>query len=308
MNCLANEHAREIDACLGKWSGAVKRPADALWELTLRDGCAPPVRARLMEDWLQFDAHLGAVAGLDQIWSALEWNGKLEGAAKLALDPAGRLLRARAEIPLDGECSVAQDLAATLSGIERAAGLVRIDSDREGEEHPDPITAPSQDPAAPPLRQLLADAGWQFVERPGGSFMADLECGGDFRQALVQAGPEQDSRASVELACWESHAPASRDALAVLLLTASGAVRMARPAAEQSGDRIAARFEVRLASHASPALLGRGLAALSVACRLCGREAAILNNERIAERYLAVRGFKTARFSRRTTPWKTPQP
>jgi len=294
MNYPASEHAREIDACLGKWGGAVNHPADALWEMTLRNGCALPMRARLIEDWLQFDAGLRAAADLSRIWSALEWNGRLEGAAKHALDPSGRILRARAEIPLDGETSVAADLAATLSGLERAASLVHNDSAGEGEMQPSLAVAPAQDAAAVPLRQLLVDTGWQFVERPGGSFMADLECGGDFRQALVEVGPDQSLRASVELACWESHAPASRDALAVLLLTASSAVRMARPAAEKSGDRVAARFEIRLAPNASPALLGRGLAALSVACRLCGREAAILSNERIAERYLAVRGFKMA--------------
>ena len=142
-----------------------------------------------------------------------------------------------------------------------------------------------------PLRELLADTGWQSVEHAGGNLMVDLDSGSDFRQALVEAGPDGRLRASVELARWESHVPSSRDAMAVLLLTASSVVRMVRPVAVIRDDRITARFEFWLVSNAGSALLGRGLAALSVACRLCSREAAILNNERIAERYLAVRGF-----------------
>ncbi len=290
MNLTADGHTSEIDSCLREWSEAVNRPADALWEFTLQNGSALPVRARLIEDWLQLDAELGSATDPTHIWSALEWNGRLDGAAKFALGLSGRFMRLRAEIPLDGEAAVAADLAAALAGFERAASL---ENGSAGEEPVPPHAAalPSQPEASLPLRELLADAGWQSAERPGGSLIVDLESGGDFRQALVEAGPDGSWRASVELARWESHVPASRDALAVLLLTASGAVRMARPSAGETGDGIATRFEIRLASHASPALVGRGLAALSVACRLCSREAAILSNERIAGRYLAVRGF-----------------
>lgn len=290
MNPTANGHAHEIDRCLREWSTALQRPADALWEFTLQNGSALPVRARLIEDWLQLDAELRSATDSTHIWSALEWNGRLDGAAKFALGLSGRLMRLRAEIPLDGEVAVASDLTAALAGFERAASLENGGAGQK-QARPHAAALPSQPEASLPLRELLADAGCQSAERPGGSLMVELESGSDFRQALVEAEPDGSWRASVELARWESHVPASRDALAVLLLTASGAVRMARPSAGESVDGIAARLEIRLASHASPALVGRGLAALSVACRLCAREAAILRNKRIAGRYLAVRGF-----------------
>ena len=67
---------------------------------------------------------------------------------------------------------------------------------------------------------------------------------------------------------------------------------MVRPVVEDFGDRMAARFEIRFSPDALPALLEQGLSSLSVACRLCGREADVLCNRRIAEMYLAVRHFK----------------
>ena len=146
--------------------------------------------------------------------------------------------------------------------------------------------------AALPLEQLLIEAGWPFTERSEGNYMVELDGYGDFRQALVKADPDGSRRASVELAEWEAPAPASKVALAVLLLTAAGVIRMVRPVVEDFGDRMTARFEICFSPDAGSALLEQGLSSLSVACRFCGREADVLCNRRIAEKYLTVRHFK----------------
>lgn len=121
--------------------------------------------------------------------------------------------------------------------------------------------------------------------------MVELDSKGDFQQALLETDPDGSRKATVELVAWEAPAPASKDALAVLLLKAAGVIRLIRPVVEDSSDRVAARLEIHLPPDTSPVLMDRGLASLSVACRFCGREADVLKNRRIAEKYLAVRHF-----------------
>ncbi len=291
MNYPVNEQVHQIESCLEQWGAVVNYSSDARWEMMLRNGDALPIRARLIDDWLQIRSELGSASEKTSIWSALELNVRLDGAAKLALDIQDRSMLVCAEIPLDRDTPVGPDLDATLAGFEQAAFLIRGETIQVAESQPRAATYPLPQEATLQLRELLAEVGMSYVERPGGSFMVDIENKRDFHQALVEKKPNGSCRASLELGRWDSHVPASRDALAVLLLTASGLIRMVRPVAEKCGERITVRFEIQLAPHASSALLSRGLAALSVACRLCGREVNILNNERIAGQYLAVRGF-----------------
>ncbi len=293
MSHLTVEHVHEVDSCLRQWGIIVSHSADAFWEMTLRNASASTIHVRLIEDWLQIDAKIGSPVRNSNIWSMLRWNGLLEGAAKFALNISDGSMAVQAEIPLDREAAVAPDLDATLSGFERASILVHDDSGCEANIQSRAVSIPSRQKPPLVVHELLADAAWSYVERPGGIFVVDLESKGDFRQALIEVRADGSLRASVELARWESQVPVSCNALALLLLMASGAIRMVRPMVENRGNEIDARFEIRLSSNANSALLGRGLAALSVACRHCGREAVILNNERIAEQYLAVRGFIT---------------
>jgi len=195
------------------------------------------------------------------------------------------------EIPLEYESNIMPGLAATLAGFEQAVLLMRDYSGGDPDAAPTAAgTNPVLDPA-PALQEVLAETGWPFTVRPDGSCMVELSSRNDFYQTLVKTEPDGSRRAGVELAAWETPAPASGDALAVLLLTAAGVIRMVRPVMENPGGRITAGFEIRLAPDALPSLMARSFSSLSVACRFCGREAAALNNQRIAEEYLAVRHF-----------------
>ena len=53
------------------------------------------------------------------------------------------------------------------------------------------------------------------------------------------------------------------------------------------------RFEVIFESPPTPGVLRHALSALSVACRLCGREAKALEAEGLAREYLSVRGWSS---------------
>jgi len=291
MNYMAAKHVQSIRECFSRWGNILRQPNEAQWDLVFRNGSALSVQANLVEDWLQIHADPGAAAGSTRIWEGLKWNSGLDGAAKFVLDFPARSLGIQAEIPLCEEVNIMPGLNATLSGFERAASLFHDPSSRATDaETKSPGERAAQDSTLP-LQQLLTEADWPVTERSEGSCAVELDSKNDFHQALIKTEQDGSRWASVELATWENPTPVSLKALSVLLMTASGVIRMARPAAEDRGDRITARFEIRFSPDASPALLDRGLSSLSVACRLCGREAALLNNRRIAEEYLAVRQF-----------------
>jgi hypothetical protein len=293
MSYLAARYEQSLRECFGRWGEILQHPAQAQWSINSLKGPELSLQARVDEDWLQIRADTGAAAENGRIRSVLQWNGRLDGAAKYALNREGRSISICAELPLDDEVSIVSDLDETLAGFGRAASLVKDASGRKPHRKASPRVESARDgvsqESVSPLQQLLTEAGWPFAERSEGSCMVELDSRGDFYQALIETEADGSRRASVELADWESPAPASKDALAVLLLAAAGVIRMVRPVVDDFGDRMTARFEIRFTPGASPALVDRGLSSLSVACRFCGREAAVLNNLRIAEKYIAVR-------------------
>jgi hypothetical protein len=295
MNYLAAKYVQPIHECFSQWGEIIQHSNEPQWIIASNRTSNLSLRANLIENWIQISADTGAVAGHSLIWSVLHWNGELDGAAKFSLGPASRSIGVQAEIPLDNEASIIPDLSATLAGFEQATSLVHnpsgLESDLKTNTNAQSVCEGAERVSAQSLQQILAEAGWPFTERSGGSYMVELDSKDDFHQALIKAEPDRSRRASVELAVWEAPAPVSKAALAVLLLTAAGTIRMVRPVVEDFGDRIAARFDIRFSPDASPALVDRGLSSLSVVSRFCGREVIVLNNMRIADQYLAVRHF-----------------
>ena len=108
-------------------------------------------------------------------------------------------------------------------------------------------------------------------------------------QAVVKPGSNGGLVASVTRAGGREPARVShRRALALLLLSASRSVRLARAAAVEEADgRFEARLEAALRPGAGAGDLTDALSALSVACRWCGPEAELVHeNSLIAETYL----------------------
>jgi hypothetical protein len=248
------------------------------WSVALSNGRPHLVTARLDGDWLVLDTELapGPVALLD----CLEWNAALGGAAKFAV--VGSSLRLRAEIPLDDDAVLGGWLGDTLAGFNSA--LARMHGEPACDGPAEPENAAGMDLAA-----LCGEAGWRFSERSGGALAVDLGEAGEHALAVPQPGG--GLAVQTELLCREAAEPAASQALALFLLSACGLVRMARAAARREQQICAFLFEVRFSRPPSAAGFAHALSALSVARRLCAREACALEREEIARDYLAIRGW-----------------
>ena len=139
------------------------------------------------------------------------------------------------------------------------------------------------DPAVE-LAAQCRESGWTFAERSG-KLVVDLEVPDAFQQAAVEPKAQRGVAVSVDVtASGEPLAMPCQEALALLLLRACGVVRMVRAAVEDVGSGTAARFEVLFSDTPCSAELAHAFSALSVACRIAGREAAILQHDEIVAR------------------------
>lgn len=283
----------------------VEQVAHDRWQLCLGTDVDLQATARLDEGWLLFDAPLpGSPLHTQRIWDLLRWNTTLLGGAKFAVSarsdhigpPDGppseaALLRVRAELPLGRDIDLRTRIGETCSGLESAgARLLR---------GPTAIAVPWRDKqgngaGGTDLRRLCSEAGWPFTERSDGRLAVDLDIPGGFHQAIVEETMSGAHllRVSVGLGAGNtSPALLSQLALGVFLLRANAVVRMARAVAEAVDGRMTTRFEVEFAHAPGAEELGHALAALSVACRLCGREANVLaQDEAVAGAYLSSMG------------------
>ena len=295
------ERSQEIESGLEKFGTKVKRESEGRWNFNLCNGKSLHVHARLENEWLLLDAPVQVHSndGQERNRRMLLWNGDLAGLSKYAMLPADPDVRIRAEIPLAQEIqetSIGNILGETCEGFRQAADHIASigGSNRTGQSPVEVVSAGTESLPTFDFGPVLNETGWAYTPRSPGRTSVDLECGREFFQALLEARPDGSIRASAELVRWQDPAKESCDALALLLLSASAIVRMVRPVADTAPDHIAAGFEVQFAAPPSAAWLDRTLAALSVACGLCGREAAILNDRAIARQYLALHGYNEA--------------
>lgn len=272
------------------------------WAFVLSNGSTIAGTARIDDGWLVLDAPLSSrrrrrALRPQRLWRLLEWNGRLAGLAKFALLPRTGCLHLRAEIPLDdgADAPGARSAAACAAEVRRACDGWRAAAARYRRKRIDPAPPHLGDDAAATceLAVLCRQSGWAFDERGDGRLSVALDLADRSQRALLDRRPDGSLAAQAEILAAPALPPAARDALALLLITACGVVRMARAAVEETGDdgdrRTAARLEANLAPPASPAALSEALSALSVAAGLCGREARALQDERLAREYLAAR-------------------
>lgn len=286
--------SRVADALERYTTGLTEIGAGA-YAYALTNGTVLSGTARVEErEWAHLSVRLpeslaeGLSAG-DRAWDLLRWNAEIPGGGKWALARGrdGRTnVALRAEIVLDDEADVPARVAQALAGFKAVARRLW---GKEAEGDSDNALAPRAAPQGLDLRQLCKEAGWPFTERAAGRLAIPLEVADVFCMALLEEEAGGGLRLTAELAACESLSPESRQAIGRLLLRASGALRMARAAAEEANGRAAVRLEVAWASPACAAELGHALAALSVGCgHLCGKEVLALQDERIAREYLAV--------------------
>jgi hypothetical protein len=272
--------------------------------------CGLSVPATGSTDWQLSIAGRRGSARVDDGWLVLEFppprgrapslfrllgrNVELRGNAKHVLLADGSL-RLRAEVPVEetlgrGAAGVAEQVREAVAGLASALGAPSSGTSSPGEVTADGGAedgAPSSDPGT-----LCAEADWPHSERSSGRVHVDLDVpGGTFYQAVVglvagrivqrvelfaEGGTGTESLASL--------------AIAALLLSTSGVVRMARAASWNSDLGAAWGFEVQLPGTTTVGAFGHGLSALSVACGLCGREVrALACDPALARRYIELR-------------------
>ena len=281
----------------------VTRVGPLQWELSV-PVWPSRVGARLDEDWLLLESALPAGPGPWTHWELLCWNGLLAGPGKFVLAPDGRT-GIRAEIPLQDPGVMPARLRGWCADLAAAAGLLgnRAEAARPavremGEAARDGTSA----------RELLGPTceagGWPFTEGSASQLRVALDLPEGYHQVCVDLHPDGTVRASVGLARFDRLSRLGRRALGILLLGASGLVRLARGAVLADGDEeVTARVEVRLTLPLVEGELHHALSALATAARLCGREVDALRGESLARTYLSVHepGSRGVRLTE-TTP------
>ena len=275
-----------LEAAAGKCGGHLERAGGARWRLALANGRPFEVSAGVdaVGEWLHLDAPTGAGRDPRRLWAALVVNGRLGGAAKIALTADG--LRLRAEMPLDRRDVLAARVASTCCGFKDA--LSALDDGPDVAARAGLGGAPGL-PAASDLAAACREAGWSVSERANGRVAVNLECARRFHLALV--GPQASGGVLVaaELVRAATLSAAARAALATLLLATTARVRLVRAAADEEGGHVWARLEVAFDTKPEAGDLDHALSALAAGCSLAGDEARVLENDAVAARYLALR-------------------
>lgn len=274
---------------------AIEQAGPCLWKLTFANGAVRRAVAAGDGNWLTLEAKLPAdrrrSADPQSLWTCLEYNWGLPAGAKFVLTSKDRCPRIRVDVPLDeGTCSA--------EAIRRAGHALRAAFHCLGKAaQAEPCATAGQDRTEAharvcDLEEICTSSGWAVARRAAGALSVRLESRGGTHHASL-APRAQGVSAAVHLAACDALGAGPYQALAILLLTASGLVRMVRATAERQEDgRTAVGFEVMLDTPPTAQQLGCGLSAVSVACGLCGpREIAALQEEGLARRYLAIRGW-----------------
>lgn len=281
-----------IGELLEKCAPLVEAVGRRKWNFILNNGSMLLVTAQANDEWLHLQASLEPKAAADvDAWKLLQLNHQL-GLSRFALLPGERGAHLRAEIALDEEVDLARRLHEACAGLKAGAGRLHGEKPAEHEKLSPAITIDAAAPkGGPELQHLCREAGWQFTEKSATRLAVELEAGDGFYQAVIEERPGGEVLVSIEVARDEAFGEWSRRALGAMLLQACGVVRLTRAAIRETGGQATALFEVLFPTMPCAVELGHALSALSLSCRLCGREVAAMQDERVARNYLAAQKY-----------------
>lgn len=300
---------------LNQCSRSVEEVRNRHWEFQLSDEPAFSIIARMADNWVRFEALLGSdpfasysvlelleeqgngqmrmPIGPGALWQLLQFNTEIPGGGKFVVGYHAPLVRLCAEIPLVEGIELTQRVRAACEGFRTAWPQVHGCFEPAQRK-----VGPESSGSEMDLAHVCRETGWPFVERSGGGLVFDLETPDGFYQASIGERRGQ-VRVKVEIAVCESPPDPCRQALALLLLATSGIVCMVRAAAKETDSRSETiGFEVVFDHFPCAAELNQALGALSMACRISGREAVLLQqDEKVAREYLDL--WRTERNAKR---------
>lgn len=278
-----------IAAALDKVATSVEPLGTGTWAVALMNGRPFEARVVLDEGWLGLSAVLGSMGGATKTargaWDLLQHNAALGGGARLTLARVTDV-RLRADIALDADLDLGDRIARACHGFEAAKTWFCGAGAEPDEGATDDVTSPAP---GEELAEICRQTGWTVRARDGGAPAVDLEVPGAFYSATITSRGDGVTAAVALLdddAASNEPSPTCRQALAILVLRTSGVVRMVCATAS-AGTPALPRFEVPFPGPPSAAELSHAFGALSVACRLAGREVSVLrHDETVADLYV----------------------
>jgi hypothetical protein len=283
------ERREALGGLLERAAPRVKSSGPESWRLSLANGSRLSAEARLEGPWLSLEAPLRSRRRARDPRELLGANARLEGGVRFSLPGGGRSVSLRADLPLSPSEGLEARLRAGLRGLLEGAAFWRFRKRGTGEALP--AEPQDSDECGPGLADLCEEAGWGSRGLEGGARRVDLDSQRGVYHADIRAVAGGGASAAAELARLPSPGPSSRLAVAVLLLAAGGAVRLARPALRESVEETVAVAEVSLIPPLRAEALDRALGALSTLGWLCGPELAALAAPALADAYLEARGW-----------------
>jgi hypothetical protein len=282
---FANENAATAYRVLNKCAQEMEPAGPWRWRCVMQNGTRMNIAAAMEDGFLQLicrpDAIRKATLALED---AMLCNQTLAGGVKLAMNSSNSGFHLRTDIVIAEERQLLDRLEWAMEGFHDGNRLL-LSSDLLN-EHARPQTAPDAD-----LDERLRESPWSCTKRGPNNYSVELDA-----QAAPPAGIRingSNLELSVELLRCGSPASASRHALALFLLTATSALRMVRAYAARAEDQESFGLQVSLPSSAASVEIDHALAALSIAYRMCAREAAVLLQAAAAHHYLAARDHST---------------
>ncbi len=282
---FANESAATAYRVLNKCAQEMEPAGPWRWQCVMQNGTRMNIAAAIDDSFLQLVCRPEAIrkAAL-ALEDAMLCNKTLAGGVKLAMNSSISGLHLRTDIIIVDEQQLIDRLEWALEGFHEGNRLL-FSSDLLN-ECAEPQTASEAD-----LDERLRESPWTCTKRGPNKYSVELDA-----QAAPPAGiriNESNLELSVELLRCGAPASASRHALALFLLTATSALRMVRAYAARAEDQESFGLQVSLPSSAASAEIDHALAALSIAYRMCAREAAVLLQAAAAHHYLAARDQST---------------
>jgi hypothetical protein len=138
----------------------------------------------------------------------------------------------------------------------------------------------------------MRESSWRLTERGPCEFSTDLEARSSPPTRL--RATSREVALTAELVRTSTVADCSKKAIALFLLTASSSLRLTRAYGSETDGAWACGMMVSLPAVPAMEEIEHGLAALSIAHRLCAREANVLLDEGAARFYLAARDVPTS--------------
>jgi hypothetical protein len=269
---------RALDRCFEQ----VKQDGPWRWQCVAQNGARLPMEASLGEGFLHLACDVGA--GADRLERALFGNDSLAGGVKFALDAKSHRLDMRADIAVVDEAQLCRRIRCALDGFHHGVRILKpVESDGV------PVAEHGAEGSVAGVAELLRESAWTCTERGPGDLSVELDAESLPPARIHAAGA--GLAVNVELARLNATTGAARQSLAVFLLTATGALRLVRAYGVQRGEQEIFGLQVGVPSAPVMEEIDHSLAALSLAYRVCAREANLLLNETAARCYLAARDF-----------------